>query len=344
MRKWLFTVLVGCVGCASPDVASVAADGAFEAPDGRVVETPPDAAASLPADAGGVDLDAAPPAGVWSRCFPGRDTTTLPAYDAVGITAADSCAGTNHQSIDGIEKVVFIGDSITEGTPPTLPWQYYRALVEDELEDRFGSVEVAECARWGARTDDLLLPPHQQVLDCFPGVEPKRTLVVMTIGGNDMHAAAKAAAEEGADLAAQLAMADEAVDLFRDAIEWFHADPARFPAGVFVIFANVYNFSDNTADLSACTGADWVGMDEWPDLRAVYTHVNQEMARVAADTGTDMVFLNEHFCGHGFLAGDATNECYRGAGSSIWFDFTCTHPTPEGHEAIADLVIQVVDE
>src|SRR5262245_55424568 len=102
-----------------------------------------------------------------------------PDYDQFGPVIGSHCHGTNHQDITGVEKVVFLGDSITAGTPPTLPNQYYREVLKGMLEQSFGPLDVADCSAWGARTDDLLLG-KQEIDQCFPGVEPKRTLVVMT--------------------------------------------------------------------------------------------------------------------------------------------------------------------
>ena len=51
------------------------------------------------------------------------------------------------------------------------------------------------CAKWGARTDDLM-QDNSQVLDCFPLEErTKKTLVIMTMGGNDIASLTKAGLE-----------------------------------------------------------------------------------------------------------------------------------------------------
>jgi hypothetical protein len=57
-----------------------------------------------------------------------------------------------------------------------------------------------------------------------------------------------------------------------------------------------------------------------------------------------MIFLLENFCGHGFFAGQPGNECYRGPGAETWFDFTCIHPNPTGHAAMADLFDKTIAE
>lgn len=64
---------------------------------------------------------------------------------------------------------------------------------------------------------------------------------------------------------------------------------------------------------------------------------------IATATKTDMMFLLEHFCGHGSHRADATLQSYRGPGAELGFDLTCIHPTPKGHEQIANLFLQVID-
>src|SRR3990170_2334213 len=75
---------------------------------------------------GGAGGDAAPPdagASIRDRCFPGLGDPAkgLPDYDQFGTVVGAHCDGTNHQDIAGVDKVVFLGDSITEGTPPNTP-------------------------------------------------------------------------------------------------------------------------------------------------------------------------------------------------------------------------------
>jgi lysophospholipase L1-like esterase len=78
-------------------------------------------------------------------------------------------------------------------------------------------------------------------------------------------------------------------------------------------------------------------------MTAGYAYVNQAMAELAVEFSRDQVFLWEGFCGHGFRADDPDGPCYRGAESPIWFDGTCIHPNPDGHAALAEMVLSVVD-
>ncbi len=267
-----------------------------------------------------------------------------PEYDQFKPTYGTHCHGTNHQNITGVQKVVFLGDSVTAGTPPTPFWQYYRSVLTTSLTKKFGKLEVKNCSKYGARTDDLLLKPHQQIITCFPKLpEKKRTLVVMTMGGNDAHAWAKAATS-GKKIGDILKQVDQAVKYMKDAIEWFRKDPKRFPNGVYVIFANVYEYTDGTSDLLSCPTAILAGLKgKWPEGRKAYIRVNEQFMKIAVDTKTDMVFMLENFCGHGFKAKDPKNECYKPK-SDTWFDLTCIHPNPKGHAQIAKMFMSVVNQ
>lgn len=276
-----------------------------------------------------------------SECF--KDLTGPvpgPDYDQFGPTIAKSCAGTHHQTITGVEKVVYLGDSVTAGTPPTLPGDFYRNRLTEKLKKKFGAgIEVESCAKWGARTDDLI-EGGKQLEYCFPkGVEQKKTLVVMTNGGNDIHAWAKDKLSSSAAMAA----ADEALVHLRTAVEWLKS-PAHFPNGSYVVFANVYEYTDTSGDLSSCPAATLAGMEgSWPDGKPAIVHFEEGFMKIAVETKTDLMFLLEHFCGHGYKSDDPSLQCYRGPKAKRWFDATCIHPTPDGHEQIALQLAKVID-
>ncbi len=272
-----------------------------------------------------------------AACFKDHHWPLDPDYDQFNPTVASHCRGTNHQDIEGVEKLVFLGDSVTEGTFPTGVAQFYRNQLAEKLKGVFPGLEVAECAVNGARVKDLL-EGDKQIEDCFPGPEPKRTLVVMTLGGNDILSWASN------DLPQEEAMqeADKVGDRFRKAIEWFFDDPAKFPAGVFVVFSNIYEYSDGTANLGSCPGANLLG------LSGNYLHGATAVAKleeiymsIAVDTGADMIFMLEEFCGHGYERKEE-GTCYLGPDAELWFDLTCIHPTPTGHSVLADMFFDTI--
>jgi len=280
------------------------------------------------------------------RCFEGLgdESRGLPDYDQFDPVVGRHCSGTDHQDIDGVEQVVFLGDSVTVGTPPTTEVEFYRTRLLRQLEERFGPLASRSCAEFGARNDDLLLPPRQQILECFPATQDLTTLVVMTMGGNDMFAAAEDM-RDGASAEAIMADVARAGSHFRDAIAWFDDNASLFPAGVFVVFGTIYEFTDGEGDLGSCPGAQLLGFSGTiPEMRDAYIAINEEYVSIAVDTQRDVIFMLMHFCGHGFHAGDPDNECYRGPDAETWFDGTCLHPTSDGHRKIAEMFFDVVSE
>ena len=112
-----------------------------------------------------------------------------PNYDQFDAPIGTHCRGTNIQNIEGVERVIFLGDSVTNGTPnDEHPLcldndHFWRSRLAVWLADRFGlergndleweqwqsysclyngepglveSGDFRNCARWGASTDDFL--------------------------------------------------------------------------------------------------------------------------------------------------------------------------------------------
>jgi hypothetical protein len=302
-------------------------------------------------------------------CYADQFVTPLvggPDYDQFGPVVGSHCLGTNHQDITNVERVVFLGDSVTVGTPPQLPGDFYRTKVASALAQKFAlnppnllwqtfdpfngtaivqeSGDFASCAKWGARTDDL---GPTQLPDCFTqGDLAKRTLVVMTIGGNDLNSLAQDAIDgvpQGQLWTDTMAF----VQLQRDALDWL-LEPGRFPNGVFVVFTNVYEFTDGTGDVQTCDVSGLAGFDEPvpnpQELAQMVIWANEQFVKMAVDTGTDVLFLLEEFCGHGFNADNPTAPCYRGPGQPVYFDLTCIHPNVAGHDHITNMFMSVVNE
>lgn len=287
-----------------------------------------------------------PDAPLAERCFEGLGDPAngaVPEYDAFGPEVPRHCMGTDHQDVDDLDRVVFLGDSITTGTPPTPIEGYYRSLLLAALEERHGPLETEDCSEWGARVDDLL-QDDDQLVRCLgdAGVDERATLVVFTIGGNDMFAFAQDVLA-GGTVAEVEANVDATLVLFDDVLEWLDAARARFPNGLYVVYGNLYEYTDGTGDLSLCPTAEILGFDGViPEVRDAYVRVNEAWVERAVHHAFDVVFMLEHFCGHGFLAGDPDNECFRGADAETWFDGTCIHPTETGHRELAAMFDQVV--
>ena len=265
--------------------------------------------------------------------------TPAPDYEQFSPVFANHCAGTKHQDIQNIEKIVFLGDSVTKGTPPTPEWSYYANLLTDAVKAQNPDVEMVNCAAWGARTDDIVAKPNEQLLTCVPEPEPKTTWVVMTVGGNDTFQAAQDYLDSG-DIQQAEQTIERAITYFSDAIHWMRDNEStHFPGGLFITFANVYEFTDATGDMGSCPAAEILGFEgNIPELTDAYIYISEAYMKVAVDTQSDMLMLLEHFCGHGFHADDPNSPCYRGPDAENWFDGTCIHPTPTGHQVIAELL------
>lgn len=289
-------------------------------------------------------------------------------YDPLELPIGSHCLGTNFQDIDDVERVVFLGDSVTVGTPPTAINGYYRNILADALADRFAlsfgankalwqapdvfngtsvaleSGDFASCAEWGARTDDLIA--GNQFDDCYPeDTRDLRTLTIITMGGNDLARIAQESGD-GAPASVSWDLAESAVDHMRNSAVWMK-DPENFPNGHFVVFANIFEFTDGTGLVESCNLSGLAGfepLESLGDALLVIGWMEDQYARIAQETNSDLIFMFEEFMGRGFLYDDPTAPGYRGPGEQNWFDLTCIHPTPTGHGAIADMFLATVAE
>ena len=207
-------------------------------------------------------------------------------------------------------------------------------MLHSNLEAHLGhSIEFVNCAAGGAVNSDLV----GQVNGCFGAEETSKTLVVFTSGGNDVAnmAFGKLSLEAGKSAVdTMIGHLESAVALFDDA--------ARFPNGVSVVFANVYEYTDATANMSACPLAFLAGLTgTWEAGLSVFTYMIEEYARIAAKYKRDVIFMEETFCGHGYASDSPESPCSLVAGE-LWFATDCIHPNAKGHKAIADLFYAVI--
>jgi lysophospholipase L1-like esterase len=270
-----------------------------------------------------------------------------PEYDKFMPTIGSHCFGTNHQEIKGVEKVVFLGDSVTVGTPnvkhalPADNAHFYRNKLAEALASKFslnkgslfdwgmwksydalngvgGKLESGDfknCSKWGARTDDFLAGGNQ-ISKCFPSTAPadKKTLFVFTMGGNDISAITKMGAdaneaEVSAGYPTVWAAAKKMIKDLDDAVAWMK-DPTRFPKGSYVIMANPFEFTDATGDVSSCPAAGLAGYKDWKKPEAqvdIVVSILEAYMDVAVKRKVDLVWMLESFCGHGYVATKASS-------------------------------------
>ena len=298
-------------------------------------------------DAGSaVDAGPAPDAGITTAgCFPNlRPTAQGPLgaiHENLGATLGEHCRGTAHQQIEGVERVVFLGDSVTAGTPPTPRGETYRARLTAHLRERFGAeLPVDSCAVIGANAVDLL-HGEEQIAECFPeGGDTRRTLTIFTIGGNDIALWAKNQLPQ----AEATAEAEKVAQEIDEVVAWLK-DETRFPKGSYVVYANPYEYTDGTGDLESCEVAAAAGLrNGWTAAFPTLRHLAERFTEIAVRHQADLVFSQETFCGHGYRRDDPEGPCYLGPEAELWFDLTCIHPNPMGHEVFAGLFSAVIGE
>lgn len=313
--------------------------------------------------------------------------TAGPNYDKFAPTIGTHCYGTNHQAITGVQKVVFLGDSVTVGTPNTKHpvasdnAHFYRNKLAESLAAKFalnkGSIldwgmwksydylngvggklesgDFKNCSKWGARTDDFLAGGNQ-LAKCLPtGASDKKTLFVFTMGGNDISALTKmgadaTTAEADAGYPTVWAAAKKMIKDLDDAVAWMK-DETRFPAGSYVVMGNPFEFTDATGNVDSCPGAGLAGYKDWkkPEAQeAIVVSILEAYMDIAVRRKVDLVWMLEHFCGHGYVSTKSTTApagaCWLGPGAELWFDETCIHPNDSGHDAIYRFMKATLDE
>ena len=234
-------------------------------------------------------------------------------------------------------RVVFMGDSITDGVGASMPSLTYTALLEENqnsawpdhdevtLSEAFPSIEEwINVGVGGATTSSMKreqLPALEALLNLPADGE---TLILVTIGGND----AQQALFPFADVDA---IAQAALDNIDDMARWL-TDPDNFPDGVYVYFTNIYEPSDGTGQ-SEC----FYRMDYSEDL-AKLDVMNGGLISMGMEIGFSALDLNGHFRGHGFNNNDDTIEAYHPDDPSRWFnDNDCLHPNDRGHHEVRRL-------
>ena len=112
--------------------------------------------------------------------------------------------------------------------------------------------------------------------------------MIITVGGNDI-ASLTQAGSAGTATSEQWLRVQQWVTDVEEAVQWIKA-PGRFPSGVFVIFANNYEFTDATGDVASCPAAGLSGFegDAWEDPTAqedMIVWAMEEYMRIATTTG-----------------------------------------------------------
>ena len=235
-------------------------------------------------------------------------------------------------------RLIFMGDSITDGVGASRDNLAYTELLqvnaaakwpefdEVDLEAVWPALpEVFNFAISGATTDSMFDEQLNLLDDAFEFPVAGETIVVFTIGGNDMQRALAPGAN-----AEQVA--NGTLARFEQIVGWLQ-NPSRFPDGLYVYATNVHEPSDGEGSTPSCFfGIDYA--DKLPALEAY----NEDLRAFAAEAGIAVLDLRGHFLGHGFYSEAAGSAAYDADDPTRWFDRDCIHPNDRGHHELRRLL------
>jgi lysophospholipase L1-like esterase len=239
-------------------------------------------------------------------------------------------------------RLIVMGDSISAGSGASATDLTYFALLNrnddriwpeataEDLESKFGvPPEFVSVAVGGHRTTELRNAQIGFLLDELVVPVRGHSIVVITIGGNDMQSAILRGDPTGALL-------DEAIENIRTVIEALQ-DPADFPDGTSIYLMNVYDPSDGVAQINDCF------FDlSLPQLVAALDVWKERYVELGTELGFAVIDAHGRFHGHGFYFDDPENPFYDAADPTHWFD-DCIHPNDRGHHEIRRLFFEAID-
>jgi lysophospholipase L1-like esterase len=269
---------------------------------------------------------------------------TPPTGDAGGSAPATGGEAGSQPANGGVQSAamgtyIALGDSISD-LGGTGPFFYdlllknddatYPALKGHDLTNRFPGITYDHRAIAGSITDNyvngpLVGPTLKSQIDLLGKSYPGDVLVTITIGGNDLseHSLAVVGGTDGpARMEFEQHLTDELAEL---------TAPGRLGAGrVYVVLANIYDFTDGQGDFATVLCGPPVNMPAAQDA-AVFGAWNGAMQRTIQQVGGISYDMHADFMGHGFSSAD------------VWYDrVSCIHPNAKGHDAIRRSIWKLV--
>jgi len=259
---------------------------------------------------------------VVAACSSGSDPAT-PAPDpsggassSGGTTPGDGSAPSETSTTFG--SYVILGDSISDrgGSGP-----FFYDLLGDDLKAKLGDVKVVKNSQSGARSIGL---PEQ--VSTLPATLTGPVAVSVTIGGNDMQAAALDILN-GNDEKARTAFTENVTKAYDELTR-----AGRFGEGVKVtIFhATIYDPTDGEGNFGEAGCPGYLALLPKQPTRGYWDNWNNAAAEVLKKYGDAVVTVDMRakFDGHGVgKLKDGTS----------WFDPDCIHPNTTGHDEIRKL-------
>jgi lysophospholipase L1-like esterase len=237
------------------------------------------------------------------------------------------------------KRIIVLGDSISTGTGASTPGLSYFGLLGKndaawtaELKTSFSAryghdVDLVNVAVNGATTGSMAQHQLDALGAALGGPAAGHSIVVLTIGGNDLQSAITDAFLGGTD---------DALANLRTTVTYLQ-DKAKFPDGTSIYLATVYDPSDGEGHAQGCflnqTLPTFVtALDTW---RTKYIALGTEL-------GFSVVDSLGHFHGHGHNFDHTANPYYQASDATGWFS-DCVHPNDRGHDELRRLFFEAVD-
>ncbi len=242
-------------------------------------------------------------------------------------------------------RLIVLGDSISTGTGASrTALKYYNLLASNDstswpmemghdLAAFFhldgGSLPVVNVAVGGATTITMAANQPGALRTALSLPAAGHSVVVITIGGNDLQSAIISGDPAGLPLT-------RAIANIRTTVQ-FLQDPANFPDGTSIYLAAVYDPSDGEGLIRGCffnlsLPEFVIALDTW---RASYITLGTELHFAVVDA-------LGHFHGHGWNFDHPANPYFDAADPTKWFS-DCIHPNDRGHSELRRIFYEAID-
>ncbi|MGQ9721877.1 MAG: SGNH/GDSL hydrolase family protein [Candidatus Jordarchaeum sp.] len=178
----------------------------------------------------------------------------------------------------------------------------------------------------GATTDTVL----SWQLPKAPTVENQPTIIILTVGGNDiLH-------QYGVPEKKGITLSYEMKGRLLKIISYLQ-DSVRFPKPARIYIGNIYDPSDGMGNLEK------EGYSRWPDGLKVLDHWNKRIEEVAREKGLTLVDVHRHFLGHGVNYDDPSGKHYDPEDNTSWL-WQVIEPNSRGAHEIRKLFWEKIYE
>lgn len=240
--------------------------------------------------------------------------------------------------------LVGMGDSVTAGFGVRGGYGYFDRLAENPagefaqmrgicLRSVLPNLRTQNLAQSGSTSLD-----HLDRLRSALARQDAQTLglVVITSGGNDLiHNYGRTPPREGAMYGATLAQARPWIAAYQERLRaMLSLLEDRFPGGLHVLLADVYDPTDGQGDASNA------GLPAWPDGLQILAAYNEAIHRVAAERKyVHVVAMHDAFLGHGIHCTQFWQPHYQAADPHYWYAANLEDPNDRGYDAIRRMML-----